>query len=114
VKRLGYLAMISAVVPLMAFGPAERAAPTHWALVIGISDYIHFDDAEGGDLPGAQHDAQVMRDFFLDKAGFPEDNVRMVLNQAATRAALEEAAPRCGTRAVTRTTAWTRRWRPPT
>jgi len=80
-----------AVAPLMAFGPAERAAPTHWALVVGISDYIHFDDAEGGDLPGAEHDAQVVRDYLLDKGGFPEENVRMILNQDATRAALEEA-----------------------
>nr|NIR41459.1 hypothetical protein [Actinomycetota bacterium]NIT98733.1 hypothetical protein [Actinomycetota bacterium]NIU70996.1 hypothetical protein [Actinomycetota bacterium]NIV58936.1 hypothetical protein [Actinomycetota bacterium]NIV90506.1 hypothetical protein [Actinomycetota bacterium] len=30
--------------PLLAFGPAERIAPTHWALIIGITDYIHLDD----------------------------------------------------------------------
>jgi len=90
VKRFGYLAVILAIVPLLAFGPADRVASTHWAFIVGISDYIHFDDVEGGDLPGAEHDAQVIRDYLLDKGGFPEENVRMVLNQDATRAALEE------------------------
>lgn len=89
-KRFAYIAVILAVVPLLAFGPAERVASTHWAFIIGISDYIHFDDVEGGDLPGAEHDAQVIRDLLLDKYGFPEANVRMVLNHDATRAAIEE------------------------
>lgn len=89
-RRYGPLAVLLAVVPLLAFGPAERTAPTHWAFIVGISDYINFDDAEGGDLPGAEHDARGVRDALITKAGFPEANIRMVLNQDATRAALEE------------------------
>lgn len=89
-KRIGPLAVALAVVPLLAFGPGERVAPTHWALIVGISDYIHFDDVEGGDLPGAQYDAMSIRDVLLQRYGFPEENIRLLLNQDATRAAIEE------------------------
>ena len=89
-RRYGPLAVLMAVVPLLAFGPAERTAPTHWAFVVGISDYINFSDAEGGDLPGAEHDARTIRDVLLTRFAFPAENVRMVLNGDATRAALEE------------------------
>ena len=89
-KRYGPLAVLLAVVPLMAFGPAERTAGAHWAFIVGISDYINFDDVEGGDLPGAEHDARTIRDLLVSRYGFPEDNVRMLLNGDATRAAMEE------------------------
>ena len=89
-RRYGPLAVILAVVPLLAFGPAERTAPTHWALVVGISDYINFADAEGGDLPGAEHDARSMRDVLVTRFGFPAENVKMVLNQDATRAGIQD------------------------
>ena len=55
------------IVPLMAFGPDDRTASTRWAFVVGISDYINFPDAEGGDLPGAEHDARSIRDMLLMK-----------------------------------------------
>ncbi|MDX1492745.1 MAG: caspase family protein [Longimicrobiales bacterium] len=84
------LAALAATVPLLAFGPAERVAPTHWAFVIGISDYVHFDDVEGGDLPGAEHDARRVRDVLVMRSGFPEQNVRMVVNGEATKAAIQE------------------------
>ena len=51
-RRFAPLVAALATVPLLAFGPAERIASTHWAVIIGISDYIHFDDVTGGDLPG--------------------------------------------------------------
>lgn len=90
-RRYGPLAILMAAVPLLAFGPAERTAPAQWALVIGISDYIHFDDVEGGDLPGAENDARAWRNMLVSKQGFAEENVRMLLNHDATRAAIEEA-----------------------
>lgn len=89
-RRYGPLAVLLVVVPLLAFGPAERTAPTQWALIVGITDYIHFDDVEGGDLPGAQHDARSMRDVLVRRWGVPEENVRLLLNREATRAAIEE------------------------
>ena len=89
-RRRASLAAILAVLPLMAFGPQERTALTHWALLIGISDYIHFDDVEGGDLPGAEHDARRIRDVLVLRDYVPEENVRLLLNREATRAAIEE------------------------
>jgi hypothetical protein len=89
VRRYGPIAAILAAVPLLAFGPAERIAPTHWALLVGISDYINFDDVEGGDLPGAEGDARFMRNTLVSHSGFPEENVRMLLNGEATQAAIK-------------------------
>jgi len=83
------LAIAAASVPLLALGPVEQPASTHWALLIGISDYIHFDDVEGGDLPGAEHDALAWRDYFVMHERFPEENVRVLLNGDATKAAIE-------------------------
>ena len=90
-RRFAPVVAAMAAVPLLAFGPAERIAPTHWAVIIGISDYIHYDDVTGGDLPGAEHDARGMRDVLLSRYGFPPDNIRMLLNQEATRANIEVA-----------------------
>ena len=89
-RRVGSIATMALILPLMAFGPQERVAPTHWAFIVGVSDYIHFDDEEGGDLPGAEHDARRIRDVLVMRGGFPEDNVRMLLNHDATKAAIEE------------------------
>ena len=88
--RLGRIGTIAAALPLLAFGPQERVAPTHWALIVGISDYINFADEEGGDLPGAEHDARRIRDALVMARGFPEANVRMLLNHEATKAAIQE------------------------
>jgi len=82
--------VILVAVPLLAFGPADRTASTHWALIIGITDYINFDDVEGGDLPGAEHDARSMRDVLVWHYDFPEENVRVLLNREATKEAIEE------------------------
>ncbi len=89
-RRFGSLAVLLTVVPLLAFGPVDRTAPTKWAFIVGISDYIHFSDETGGDLPGAERDARVMRDVLVQKWGFPRENVKMLLNQDATRRAIEE------------------------
>ena len=88
--RWASFATMSFVLPLLAFGPQERTDLTHWAFVVGISDYINFDDEEGGDLPGAEHDARRIRDALVMRGGFPEGNVRMLLNQDATKEAMEE------------------------
>ncbi|MBW3534784.1 MAG: caspase family protein [Gemmatimonadetes bacterium] len=91
-KRFGTLGWALAGLPLlMAFGPGERVAPSHWAVLVGISDYTHFEDVEGGDLPGAEHDARAMRNVLVSRWGFPDENVLVLLNGEATRAAIEEA-----------------------
>ena len=77
-------------VPLLAFGPGERAVPTRWALIVGVSDYLNYQDVEGGDLPGAARDAQAMRDVLVGRWDFPEGNVRMLLDGEATREGIRE------------------------
>lgn len=89
-RRLAAFATMALALPLLAFGPQERTALTHWAFIVGVSDYIHFADEEGGDLPGAEHDARRIRDVLVMRGGFPEENVRMLLNHDATKAAIEE------------------------
>lgn len=89
-KRLGAVVTMLGVVPLLAFGPQERTAATRWAFIVGISDYINFDDVEGGDLPGAEHDARGVRDVLVMRGHVPAENVRLLLNQDATREAIEE------------------------
>jgi hypothetical protein len=90
VRRFASIAAVLAALPLLAFGPQEQTALTHWALLIGISDYVHFADVEGGDLPGAEHDARRVRDVLVMKDYVPEENIRLLLNHDATRAAIED------------------------
>lgn len=89
-NRIMRFGVMLGLLPLLAFGPRERVAPTHWALVVGISDYIHLDEGEGGDLVGAEFDARRVRDVLVMARGFPEENVRVLLNHDATKAAVEE------------------------
>lgn len=89
IKRFSPLVVALVALPLLAFGPAERTAPTHWALIVGISDYVHFGDEPGGDLPGAEHDARAWRDVLVARYGFPAENVRLLLSRDATRAGIE-------------------------
>ncbi|MDH5760580.1 MAG: caspase family protein, partial [Gemmatimonadota bacterium] len=84
------LAVAALTGTLLASAPVEHAAPTRWAFIVGIGDYVHFEDVEGGDLPGAAHDARAMRDVLVGRYGFPEENVRLLLDRDATRAAMEE------------------------
>lgn len=83
------LAAVAALCLFPGFGPAERATPTRWALVVGISDYIHFGDEVGGDLPGAASDARAVADVLVARYGFAPEHVRLVLDHAATRERLE-------------------------
>lgn len=90
-KRYAALLLLLGLVPLAAFGPVERTTPTRWALIIGVGDYMNFGDEPGGDLPGAEFDAKNFRDVLVAKHGFPPENVKMLTNHDATRAAIEDA-----------------------
>jgi hypothetical protein len=74
-----------ALAALAGFAPHTRSAPTRWALVVGISDYINFGSEIGGDLPGARNDALGFRDVLVARYGFSESNIHLVLDRAATR-----------------------------
>ncbi len=87
--RIRHFLVLAAVTLFVAFGPPERTSPAKWALVIGISDYTHFGDEIGGDLPGAANDARAIADVLVNKYDFAPGNVKLVLDGAATRARLE-------------------------
>jgi len=87
--RSRHLVIIAAVALFAAFGPPERTAPTKWALVVGISDYMNFGDEIGGDLPGAANDARAMADVLVNRYGFAPENVKLVLDASATRDRLQ-------------------------
>lgn len=88
-------AFVLAFVPLVALAAADRVggmrhrAPTRWALIVGINDYIFFEDEAGGDLRGAVPDARAMRDVLIYRYGFPPENIRTLLDRAATRDAIK-------------------------
>ena len=60
--------------------------PEKWAVVIGIADYRGIDS----DLWNPDEDAKEMQQVLLDN-GFPEDNIKMVLNKRATADAIVDA-----------------------
>jgi hypothetical protein len=81
-RRWGALAALAA---LVGFAPHSRTAPTRWALIVGVSDYINFGEEIGGDLPGARNDALGFRDVLVARYGFTDSNIHLVLDRAATR-----------------------------
>ena len=87
--RARHALVLAAVTLFAAFGPPERTTPAKWALVVGISDYTNFGDELGGDLPGAANDARGVAEVLVQKYGFEPDNVKLVLDGAATRDRLQ-------------------------
>ena len=59
--RFRALAIVLLATSLLAATSHPAPAPNRWALVIGISDYLHYEDEPGGDLPGAANDARASR-----------------------------------------------------
>lgn len=91
-KRSIVVALLLGLVPGLGWKPTQEARPpTRWALLIGISDYIHFGDEPGGDLPGAEGDALALRSVLAERWGFPPDHIRMLLNREATKGAIQAA-----------------------
>lgn len=86
-----HAAVLAAVALFSAATPHDRYAPNHWALIVGIGDYQNFGEEIGGDLPGAVNDARAFRDVAISRFGVPSSNVRMMLDDEATRANLESA-----------------------
>ncbi|HEV7715172.1 MAG TPA: caspase family protein, partial [Steroidobacteraceae bacterium] len=59
------------------------AAGVKRALLIGINDYKSVPG-----LQGSVNDVQTMREVLVTRWGFPEANIRMVTDQAGTRAGI--------------------------
>ena len=83
--RLRNWGALAALAALVGFAPHTRTAPTRWALVVGVSDYINFGSEIGGDLPGARNDALGFRDVLVARYGFTDSNIHLVLDRSATR-----------------------------
>ncbi|HUH13144.1 MAG TPA: caspase family protein [Longimicrobiales bacterium] len=75
----------------LGFIPHQGAAPAKWAIVVGINDYTNFGDEIGGDLYGAVNDAESVRDVLVARWGYAPDAIKLLLDGAATRDAIEEA-----------------------
>jgi hypothetical protein len=82
-----HVAIAAAVSLFTAFTPHTRT-PNSYALIVGISDYINFGNEIGGDLPGARNDARDMRNVLIAQKGFNPENIHMLLDQEATKAAI--------------------------
>ena len=77
-----------------------RAQATH-AVLVGINDYVEFEDEPGGDLLGAEHDALAMREVLVERWGLVPANMLVLLGREATKDAIRAAivdwlAPRAG------------------
>ncbi|MCV3217489.1 caspase family protein [Plectonema radiosum NIES-515] len=51
-----------------------------WALLIGIDEYLHFQK-----LSGCVNDVKAMRIYLINQLGVPENQIRVLTNQEATR-----------------------------
>ncbi|MDB4947660.1 MAG: exported protein of unknown function [Gemmatimonadetes bacterium] len=84
-----HLYALAAVLVTTGFALPRRADPPRkWAVVVGVGDYVNYGDEEGGDLPGAANDARSVRDVLQARWGFRPENVHVLLDTAATRAAI--------------------------
>ena len=75
----------------VGFVPHQPPPATKWALVVGINDYANFGDEIGGDLYGAVNDAESIRDVLVARWGYEPGSIKLLVDGAATRAAIEEA-----------------------
>jgi len=87
-------------IAVLAAGVPVRAQATH-AVLVGINDYIEFQDEPGGDLLGAEHDALAMRDVLVERWDLLPENTLVLLGREATKSAIRAAlvdwlAPRAG------------------
>ena len=72
----------------MGFLPQQERPAQRWALIVGVGDYQNYSDAS--DLPGARNDARGIYQVLTERWGFDEKNIRLLLDSAATRAAIQE------------------------
>ena len=86
---------LSGLAPTFAQSASMPAAAAKRALLVGINDYKSVPG-----LQGSVNDVQTMREVLITRWGFQEANIRMVTDQAATRAgilaALEELVRTAG------------------
>jgi len=67
--------------------PPEEPSVNKWAVVIGIADY----EGREYDLWHPDEDAKEMTEALMTKYGFPEGNIKLLLNRQATAEAIVSA-----------------------
>lgn len=67
----------------LLLAPGMSGAADKWALLIGVSDYIH---GERLDLKGPTNDVMKMEELLLTKFGYQPESIHTLLNGAATKA----------------------------
>jgi hypothetical protein len=85
----GYTALSRSTYKIYQRAPLSPTAVAgeKWAVVIGISEYR----ADGLNLRYAHRDAEAIRDFLIEKAGFRPDRVQFLSDQRATHQAIRTA-----------------------
>ncbi len=88
-KHKVVLALLSGLLVLSPLGAAS-AAPSpqaeKWAVVIGISEY----QGRTQSTPGSAGDAAIVREALL-RNGWPDDHIKVLVNEAATDGAIRSA-----------------------
>jgi len=70
----------------MAEQPTNVSGSNLWALLIGIDEYLR-----ATNLSGCVNDVEAMRVFLMNQLGVPEDHIRVLTNQEASRANILES-----------------------
>jgi hypothetical protein len=63
--------------------------PERWALIVGVNDYVAYEDVASGDLRGAVNDAESVQEVLVERWGFRPENVLLLRDREATRAGIE-------------------------
>jgi metacaspase-1 len=79
--KLAVMGFLATTVAGCAAASSYAPEPRRLAVVVGIDDYPGTD----ADLDGSVADARAMRDLLIQQYGFREGDVRMLLNNQATR-----------------------------
>ncbi len=83
---VGLVSMLLVVSPLAVANAAPGAGAEKWAVVIGISQY----EGRTVDTVGSAGDAVIVRDALL-RNGWPDGNIKMLVDGVATEAAIRDA-----------------------
>ncbi len=80
------LMVVFSAIAIISFIPVQAA--TQWALLIGIDEYK---SAQVPNLSGCVNDVELVKGDLVGKFGFPEDNIRILTNSAATHGGIVNA-----------------------
>ena len=88
--RIMFPLLMAVCTTLLSFSApnANAAEPQRRALLIGINDYL---SPKVPDLRGAVNDVEMLKRILVTRLGFPEQNIKLLTDAAATRSAVLDA-----------------------